>query len=53
MRADHSDGEPPLVDAGTGDRQGQAGGQGCANLLDHQRSLPRPSFERREFVSSS
>jgi hypothetical protein len=51
--ADHSDGEAPLVDAGAGDRQGQAGGQSGANLLDDQRPLVRPLFERRKFVSSS
>jgi hypothetical protein len=53
MGADHSDGELPLVDAGAGDREGQAGGQSGANLLDDQRALMRPFFERRKFVSSS
>jgi hypothetical protein len=50
---DHSDGEPPLVDAGAGDCEGQAGGQSGANLLDDQRPLTRPAFERSKLVSSS
>src|ERR1700722_5746018 len=48
-----ADGQPALVDAGTGDREGQACRQGCTNLLDDQRPLARPAFERGEFVSSS
>jgi hypothetical protein len=51
--ADYTDGEAALFEAGTGDGLGQAGGQGGTNLLHDQRALPRPSFERREFVSSS
>jgi hypothetical protein len=50
---DYTDGESALFEAGTGDGLGQAGRQGGANLLHNQGALARPTFERREFVSSS